>query len=132
MKRLTIQATENTPAVNFQFDKHRLRITGECWPDDPRSFWEPVLISLREYLGTIEKATVMVDVGLNFLNTGSFKALAQFYHNLDQAAAKGNSVVFRWNFRKDDEMARGYGEDLEAFVPAQVLRIRFQEERIAP
>ena len=50
------------------------------------------------------------------------------YRFLDEAAKRGNAVAFSWHYRKDDEMARGYGEDLEASVPTTALQITFKEE----
>jgi hypothetical protein len=37
-------------------------------------------------------------------------------------------VAFSWYYRKDDEMARGYGEDLGASVRTTALQITFKEE----
>jgi len=88
----------------------------------------PVLNSMREYLDTAANAKINVDVQLSYLNTGSFKAMVQLYRSLDDAAKRGNAVVFNWRYRRDDEMARGYGEDLEASVRTTALQITFKEE----
>jgi SiaC family regulatory phosphoprotein len=87
-----------------------------------------VLNSVREYLDRAIDENIKVEVQLSYLNTGSFKAMVQLCRSLDEAAKKGNAVAFSWRYRQDDEMARGYGEDLEASVQATALQITFKEE----
>lgn len=128
MKAFRKKATNQTPAVDFNYDAHELRISGESWLEDAAKFWVPVLNSVREYLDSIANAKIKVDVQLSYLNTGSFKAMVQLYRSLDEAAKRGNAVVFSWRYRRDDEMGRGYGEDLEASVRTTALQITFKEE----
>ena len=105
-------------------------ISGESWLEDAAKFWIPVLNSVREYADKAASENITVDVQLSYLNTGSFKAMVQLCRSLDEAAKRGNAVLFNWRYRKDDEMARGYGEDLEASVRTTALCIRFEEEAL--
>jgi len=130
MRAFHRKATSQTPAVDFDYEAHELRISGESWLEDATKFWVPVLNSVREYLDGAINENIKVDVQLSYLNTGSFKAMIQLYRRLDEAAKKGNAVAFSWRYRKDDEMARGYGEDLEASVQATALQITFKEEAL--
>ena len=128
MRAFRRKAANQTPAIAFNYEANELRISGESWLEDAAKFWVPVLNSVREYLGATTNASISVDVQLSYLNTGSFKAMVQLYRSLDDAAKRGNAVVFSWRYRKDDEMARGYGEDLEASVRTTALQITFKEE----
>jgi hypothetical protein len=128
MRAFRRKATSQTPAVDFDYEAHELRISGESWLEDAAKFWVPVLNSVREYLDTATNQNIKVDVQLSYLNTGSFKAMVQLCRSLDEAAKRGNAVAFSWYYRKDDEMARGYGEDLGASVRTTALQITFKEE----
>lgn len=128
MRSFRRKATNQTPAVDFNYETNEFRISGESWLEDAAKFWVPVLNSVRQHLDSITNAKIKVDVQLSYLNTGSFKAMVQLYRCLDDAAKRGSAVVFNWRYRKDDEMARGYGEDLEASVRAAALHITFSEE----
>jgi SiaC family regulatory phosphoprotein len=130
MRAFRRKATDQTPAIDFDYDAHELRISGESWLEDAAKFWIPVLNSVREYAEKAASENITVDVQLSYLNTGSFKAMVQLCRSLEEAAKRGNTVVFNWRYRKDDEMARGYGEDLEASVRTTALRIRFEEEAL--
>jgi hypothetical protein len=128
MRAFRRKATHQTPAIDFNYEAHELSISGESWLEDAAKFWVPVLNSAREYLDAATNAKIKMDVQLSYLNTGSFKAMVQLYRSLDEAAKRGNAVVFSWRYRMDDEMARGYGEDLEASVRTTALQITFKEE----
>jgi hypothetical protein len=128
MKAFRRRATNQTPAVDFNYETHELRISGESWLEDAAKFWVPVLNSVREYLDDSTNAKIKVDVQVSYLNTTSFKAMVRLYRSLDEAATRGNSVVFTWRYRRGDEMARGYGEDLEASVRTTAVQITFKEE----
>ena len=130
MRAFRRKATSQTPAVDFDYAAHELRISGESWLEDAAKFWVPVLNSVREYLDGAINENIKVDVQLSYLNTGSFKAMVQLCRSLDEAAKKGNAVAFSWRYRRDDEMARGYGEDLEASVQATALQITLNEEAL--
>jgi hypothetical protein len=130
MRAFRRKATGQTPAVDFDYEAHELRISGESWVEDAAKFWVPVLNSVREYLDSATNENIKVDVQLSYLNTGSFKAMVQLCRILDGAAKKGNALAFSWRYRKDDEMARGYGEDLEASVQATALQITLKEEAL--
>jgi hypothetical protein len=130
MRAFRRKETSQTPAVDFDYEARELRISGESWVEDAAKFWVPVLNSVREYLDGAINENIKVDVQLSYLNTGSFKAMVQLYRRLDEAAKKGNAVAFSWRYRRDDEMARGYGEDLEASVQATALQITFKEEAL--
>jgi hypothetical protein len=128
MRAFHRKATSQTPAIDFDYEAHELRISGESWVEDAAKFWVPVLNSVREYLGGAVNENIKVDVQLSYLNTGSFKAMVQLCRILDEAAKKGNALAFSWRYRRDDEMARGYGEDLEASVQATALQLTLKEE----
>ncbi|MGA8757484.1 MAG: DUF1987 domain-containing protein [Stellaceae bacterium] len=130
MRAFRRKATDQTPAIDFDYDAHELRISGESWLEDAAKFWIPVLNSVREYADKAASENITVDVQLSYLNTGSFKAMVQLCRSLEEAAKRGNTVLFNWRYRKDDEMARGYGEDLEASVRTTALCIRFEEEAL--
>jgi hypothetical protein len=128
MKTFRRKATSQTPEVDFNYEADVLRISGESWLEDAAKFWVPVLKSAREYLDGASNANITVEVQLSYLNTGSFKAMVQLYRSLAEAANKGNTIIFNWCYRSDDEMARGYGEDLEASVRTTALQITFNEQ----
>jgi SiaC family regulatory phosphoprotein len=114
---LDIPATPRTPAVNFDFAKHHLKLAGESYPEDVTEFYGPVFAALDAYLGGLEQGSCRVDFELIYLNSSSAKAVMMLMDKLEAAAAKGAAVEVHWFYDKEDdtmqELGEEFGEDLE-------------------
>ena len=55
MKSFRRKATNQTPAIDFNYEANELRISGESWLEDAAKFWVPVLNSVREYLDAADR-----------------------------------------------------------------------------
>ena len=115
--RLDIEATSRTPAVSFDFAQHRLKITGESYPEDVTEFYGPVFAALDAYLGRLGNGNCRFDFELIYLNSSSAKAIMMLMDKLDAAAKKGASVNIHWYYDTEDdtmqELGEEFGEDLE-------------------
>lgn len=117
MQNLDIPATARTPAVDFDFTQHHLKIRGESYPEDVTEFYGPVFTALDAYLGGLGKGACRFDFELIYLNSSSAKAVMMLMDKLEAAAKKGASVEVYWYFDKEDdtmqELGGEFGEDLE-------------------
>jgi len=116
MQNLVIPATARTPAVNFDFAGHHLKLVGESYPEDVTEFYKPVFAALDEYLQALGPGKCRVDFELIYLNSSSAKAIMMLMDKLDLAAANGASVDVFWFYDKEDdnmqELGEEFGEDL--------------------
>jgi hypothetical protein len=114
--KLDIEATSRTPAVTFDFQGHRLKITGESYPEDVTEFYGPVFSALDAYLAGLGKGTCRFDFELIYLNSSSAKAIMMLMDKLDAAAKKGASIDVYWFYDTEDdtmqELGEEFGEDL--------------------
>ena len=53
MQNLSIPATARTPAIDFDFGKNRLKLSGESYPEDVTEFYNPVFSALDAYLAAL-------------------------------------------------------------------------------
>ena len=115
--KLDIEATSRTPAVSFDFPNHRMRISGESYPEDVTEFYGPVFAALDSYLGQLGTGSCRFDFELIYLNSSSAKAIMMLMDKLDAAAKKGASVEVYWHYDQEDdtmqELGEEFGEDLE-------------------
>lgn len=116
MENIRIKATNRSPAVYFDFARHRLRIKGESYPEDVLAFYGPILASLDGYLASLRGGRCRCDLALVYFNSGSAKALMLLLEKLDEAAARGAAIEIYWYYdEKDDtmkELGEEFGEDL--------------------
>ena len=112
-----IAATSRTPAVSFDFANHRLRISGESYPEDITRFYNPLFGALDRYLADLPPGRCRFDLELIYFNSGSAKAIMVLMEKLDAAAAAGAGVEVHWYYDAEDEtmheLGEEFGEDLQ-------------------
>ena len=111
MKNLIIDATDCTPSIYFDAQEHLLEIRGTSYPENTAAFYAPVFSWLDEYFANIEEGEITVNVEIVYFNSGSSKALLEFFDLLDDAAFRGMEVNVNWIYEQDDEDMREYGEE---------------------
>jgi len=117
MQNLVIPASTRTPAIDFDFGKNYLKLSGESYPEDVTEFYNPVFSALDAYLATLGPGNCRFDFELIYLNSSSAKAVMMLMDKLDAAAAKGAAVDVHWFYDEEDdtmqELGEEFGEDLE-------------------
>lgn len=116
MDTIQIEATERSPAIEFDFGGNRFLIKGESYPEDVTSFYGPILEKLETHLNELRGASIQFTFDLIYFNSSTAKVLMGLFETLDEAAEK-NDVTIVWNYEEDDdnmeEMGEEFGEDLE-------------------
>jgi hypothetical protein len=114
---LVIAATDRSPQVDFDFDRHHLRLNGESYPEDVTAFYGPIFEALDDYLAGLGQGSCRFDFELIYFNSSSAKAIMTLLEKLDRAAEKGASVTVNWYYDEEDdtmrELGEEFGEDLE-------------------
>lgn len=118
MQNLVIPAAARTPAIDFDFTKNHLKVSGESYPEDVTEFYKTVFSALDAYLATLGSGSCRFDFELIYINSSSAKAVMMLMDKLDAAAAKGASVDVYWFYDAEDdtmqELGEEFGEDLES------------------
>jgi protein tyrosine phosphatase len=118
MQNLSIPASARTPAIDFDFGKNHLKLSGESYPEDVTEFYNPIFSALDAYLATLGNGnSCRFDFELIYLNSSSAKAIMMLMDKLEAAAAKGAAVDVYWFYDKEDdtmqELGEEFGEDLD-------------------
>lgn len=116
MENISIEQSERSPGVDFNFENNTFSLKGESYPEDVTAFYGPLLDSLEKYLEESEGAKISFTFDLVYFNSSTAKILMGLFDMLDEAAEK-NEVGVTWNYEVDDdnmeEMGEEFGEDLE-------------------
>jgi hypothetical protein len=117
MRNVKIAATDRSPQVDFDFERNRLVLKGESYPEDVAAFYGPVFEALDDYLGRLGEGACQFDFELIYFNSSSAKAIMSLLEKLDEAAAAGASVTVNWYYDEEDdtmkELGEEFGEDLD-------------------
>lgn len=111
MEKLTIEGTERSPGVEFDFDNGRFALTGESYPEDVTAFFGPVLEKLESHLAEAKDAEIRFDFELIYFNSSTAKVLMGLFETLDAAAEAGNKVTITWRYDAEDDNMQELGEE---------------------
>ena len=124
MKKIKIEPTAKTPAINFDFEKGFLEIKGRSIPENSIEFYKPIVESLEEY-GTTPSSITTVNIQLEYFNTSSSKCILDVFKKLESIQKNGNQLIVNWYYELDDEDMLEAGEDYQAIinVPFKMIQI---------
>jgi hypothetical protein len=109
MEKLEIEGKSNTPAVNFDPVSGHMKIEGRSIPENPGEFYDNLIDWIREYFKTPQPITI-IDLNLEYVNSGSSKYLLGLFRVVKEEAQKGIKVTVNWYYEEDDEAILSLGE----------------------
>jgi len=115
MDKLEIERKSNTPAVLFDPESGHLKIEGRSIPENPGDFYDELIAWIREYFKAPQPATV-IDLNLEYVNSGSSKYLLGLFKVIKEEAQKGFKVTVNWYYEEDDEAILSLGEHYKTSV----------------
>lgn len=117
MESIQIPATTRTPDVSFDFASNHLKLSGESYPEDVTSFYNPLFDAIDKYLHNLSTGQCRFDFELVYFNSSSAKAIMMLMEKLEAAAETGNTVDVHWFYDPEDdtmqELGEEFGEDLD-------------------
>jgi len=115
MNRLIINKTANTPGIDFNPTTGKFDIEGRSIPEDPGSFYDPLLEWLTEYFSTAAPKTVL-NVNLDYVNSGSSKYLLGLFKVFKKRYKAGIDVEINWFYEEDDEAIESLGDHYRSIL----------------
>ncbi len=108
-----VEETRTTPSILI--DLGEITIKGRSIPEDSFEFYEPVIEACREYVQKPPRHTV-VDIHLEYVNSGSKKYLTNMLTVLEKSYLDGNGYEVTWTYDTDDEAMLDLGNDLKGII----------------
>jgi hypothetical protein len=112
MKRLEIQASNNTPHIIFDADSNVFTIEGKSFPEDSKEFYRPVIEWMDEYKATNPKG-IRISFNLFYLSSSSIISVKQLLMKVVELNAAGSAATIVWNYDEDDDDIKKTGEDYQ-------------------
>lgn len=112
MSIIRANRTQVTPEVILDMDKHQLAISGECYPENPLPFFQPIAARLQQYLAEHKPAQFDAHMHLQYVNSASTKGLQNIVAILNEAGNAGTVVNVHWQHDPEDDALEELGQDL--------------------
>jgi hypothetical protein len=109
MNPLVIEGSEETPEVILDKRTNTFIFKGKSLPENPISFYSPVLQWLEIYSSDPNPET-QVNFMMIYFNTSSSKIILDIMKKLEVIKKGGHNVVINWIFKEDDEEMLEAGE----------------------
>jgi hypothetical protein len=106
---LVIEGSEETPEVILDKRTNTFVFKGKSLPENPISFYSPVLQWLDTYSSDPNPET-QVNFMMVYFNTSSSKIILDIMKKLEVIKKGGHNVVINWIFKEDDEEMLEAGE----------------------
>ena len=87
MKNLSIEKTERSPKVYFDYIKHEMEISGEAYPENNDEFYRPIFESLHAYLTEENDVAINFKFRMIYFNSSSARMLMKIFELLDNTAS---------------------------------------------
>lgn len=115
LENIVIEGSENSPAVDMNFEENVFKISGMSYMEDVASFYDRPLKALNEHLSSEDNSKVKFIFDLSYFNSSSSRVVFGLFEMLDEAANVGNEVSIDWYFDDEDIAEEGemLAEDLE-------------------
>lgn len=112
MDILTIEGSDDTPTVLLNKNDGIFEISGRSLPEDCVTFYNPVIIWIKEYAKAPNPSTEFT-FKLDYFNTASSKIILDILKMLNEI--KGASII--WYSLEEDEVVAEAGEEYAEQVP---------------
>jgi hypothetical protein len=124
MEKLVIQEElKNCPVISYYPETNILEISGRSIPENP----ELIFRRLDEWITAHfeENASLIVNILLEYINSGSSKYLYQILKRLTGYGHTGKQVKIKWLYEEDDEAMLELGEHYRdtAGIPMEIEMI---------
>ena len=113
---LRIEATEDTPLIDFNVETGVFQVTGRALPEDAHEFFKPIEEWVQEYAESPKEKTI-VEMRIDYFNSAAtryiFNLLMCFEDIVDEE--KGEVTVV-WYYKEGDDMIESKGEEMSSIL----------------
>lgn len=115
MESLFVQATDDTPLVDYNIETGIFKLTGRSLPENAVDFYAPILAWIDELFSQTEQQTYVFEIFFEYFNTASSKQIAKMLLQIEKFIEK-HSITIRWLYEKDDTDMLFLGEQYSKFL----------------
>jgi hypothetical protein len=117
MEKLAIKGTSRTPEVEFD-TIGSLKIKGRSIPEDAGLFYNHLYSWIFQYCMNPQTETI-VNLELEYMNSGSAKSILQILRELSTIVQNGKKLNINWHYELGDEDMLEKGEYFESILKHQ-------------
>ena len=128
-EKLNIKPTKRSPWVVL--DNERFFVMGRSIIENPSAFYKPVLSWISDYSKSW-KGKTKIDLGFEYINTGSTKWLYLLLRELSGINGISENAIITWYYEEGDEDMRELGFILRSLVNCQftIMEVNSMNDKV--
>ena len=124
MNNISIERTDRSPEIQFDFSANTFAVRGESYPEDVTAFYGKVIDSLEAHLAAMDSGEVRFDFELIYFNSSTAKVLMGLFDTLEETAENGVAVTVNWYYDEEDDTMEELGEEFAEDIEAAVFNMK--------
>jgi hypothetical protein len=113
---INIAGTRDTPAVRADAQTGNIAISGQSYPLNAASIYEPVLAWIDAYWA--EDKPLTITFKLTYFNTSTSKYIFNIIKKSETGFEMGKNVVINWQYEEEDDDMLESGEEFKEICAA--------------
>ncbi len=115
MRVYNIKGIEDSPGVLLDKENETFWLTGDSYPENILSVYDPILEWIDGYVQQPNPTTVF-NFKMDYFNTASAKSILDILTRLESIHHSGNDVLIKWHYKENDEEMLDGGEGYAELV----------------
>ncbi len=115
MESLRLEATEDTPLIDFDIGTGVFRVSGRALPEDAHDFFRPISVWLQDYVKDPKDNTTM-EMNIDYFNSAATRYIFNMLMDLEDLVTAGKEIKVVWLYKAEDEMIAAKGEELGSML----------------
>ena len=112
---LILEATEDTPLIDFNTETGVFKISGRALPEDALEFFKPVEEWLQSYVENPLDST-LVEMRVDYFNSASTRYIFNILMTFEDLIDEGKEATIVWYLKEGDDMIQTKGEEVASIV----------------
>ena len=113
VQSMTIDKTNSTPYVKFDYENGCLEIRGESFPENSAKFYSPIIEQLQTALSQDENKKWKIEFEIVYFNSSTSKVFMTLFDMLDEKVLDGRDISVVWRCDKENEISIECGEEFK-------------------
>ncbi len=127
MKDINRNQTADSPAINFNKNTKTLSITGNSYPENCSSIYEPILDFIVNY-DVEELKKLQINFYFNLVNSTSVVYISKLLLNASSLTKNGLDVGVKWSYDQFDEELLDLGEKFASIAELEFEYVPIKDE----
>lgn len=101
MQYIFIEQTNDSPKVTLDYENGFIEIAGKSYSSNTFDFYDPIITWLKEYFEDKAQNTTIVNMKLQYFNSGTAQILFSILDIIKKA--KNKNITVNWYYNADNE-----------------------------